>query len=85
MKVLKPSIFMSGSVISNTFPASRSINRTDSSSKSSDISTNTGITILEDKRNKDATVYDLGGRKVTRKDTLSKGVYIVNGKKIIVK
>ena len=49
------------------------------------ISANTGITILEDKQNKDAVVYDLGGRKVTRKDTLSKGVYIVNGKKIIVK
>ena len=50
-----------------------------------EIAIHTGIHIIDNDTDSNADIYDLGGRKVTRKDTLSKGIYIVNGKKIIVK
>lgn len=50
-----------------------------------EISLYSGITLLDHESGKNAAVYDLGGRKVAHKDALKKGVYIVNGKKIIVK
>ena len=50
-----------------------------------DISLFSGITLLDDEKQKNAEVYDLSGRKMTRQNTLSKGIYIVNGKKIVVK
>jgi hypothetical protein len=37
---------------------------------------------LKTESGKVETVYDLSGRKV---DTLSKGIYIINGKKVLVK
>ena len=50
-----------------------------------EISLYSGITLLDNESDKNAAVYDLGGRKVAHKNALKKGVYIVNGKKIIVK
>ena len=50
-----------------------------------DISLFSGITLLDDEKQKNAEVYDLSGRKMSRQNTLSKGIYIVNGKKIVVK
>lgn len=40
----------------------------------------TGITDVETTESKDATIYDLQGRRV---NTLAKGIYIVNGKKYV--
>ena len=42
----------------------------------------TGINDLQLNIDKDAVIYDMSGRRV---DTLSKGIYIINGKKVIVK
>ena len=44
----------------------------------------TGITVIENASAIDGECYDLTGRKVDN-NLLKKGVYVVNGKKILVK
>lgn len=45
----------------------------------------TAITTIETSQNNASGIYDLQGRKLDARAQLSKGIYIINGKKVIIK
>lgn len=45
----------------------------------------TGIASIQQKNGKDASVYNLNGTRVKDSKKLSKGVYIINERKVMVK
>jgi hypothetical protein len=49
------------------------------------ISATTGIKSVYDSPNGDSRIYDLSGRQVVNNRDLTNGIYIRNGKKIVIK